>query len=158
MLKQACFLVLGLFFVAAPTMAHDYQQGDIRIDHPWSRPTPPGTPVGAGYLSISNQGDQPVTLTGGEAPVASRVSVHETSNEDGLMKMEPLPSGLTIPPGETVELKPHGYHLMLESLEAPLKAGAKIPLNLRFEGLEPVEVMLHVEQMDAAPEMDHSSH
>lgn len=158
MLKKAGLLALGLLVVSVPAMAHDHQQDGIVIDHPWSRPTPPGTPMGVGYMVIRNQGDTPAVLTGGATPAAERVSVHETTMQDGLMRMEPLKSGLTIPPGDSVELKPHGHHLMLESLSEPLAAGEKVPLTLRFEGREPVEIMLHVAPMDTAPETDHSSH
>lgn len=150
MLSKACILSLGLMVVATPAMAHDYQHGSLTISHPWSRPTPPGTPVGVGYMTISNQGDTPVTLVSGQTPVAARVSVHETSMQDGLMKMRPLKDGLTVPAGETVALKPHSYHLMLEELERPLKEGDEVPLTLTFEELGPLDVSLHVEQQEAS--------
>ncbi|MDX1598534.1 MAG: copper chaperone PCu(A)C, partial [Marinobacter sp.] len=45
----------------APALAHDYAQGDVTIEHPWSRPTPPGTPMGVGYMSITNNGSRDIT-------------------------------------------------------------------------------------------------
>lgn len=155
MLLKACILSLGLIAVATPAVAHDYQHGGLAISHPWSRPTPPGTPVGVGYMTISNQGDTPVTLVSGQTPVAARVSIHETTTQDGLMKMRPLKDGLTVPAGETVTLKPHSYHLMLEQLEEPLREGDEVPLTLNFEELEPLEVRLYVEQRDTESAMDH---
>lgn len=158
MLPRAFTLTLGLLAIPAATLAHDYSRGDLVVDHPWSRATPPGTPVGVGYMTIHNHGDAPVVLVAGETPVAANVSIHETVNHDGMMKMQPLSSGLTIPAGETVELKPHSFHLMLEELEAPLKEGDEIPLTLTFEGLEPLDVMLMVDGQGDKPAMDHSGH
>lgn len=162
MLSKACILSLGLMAVATPAMAHDYQHGSLAISHPWSRPTPPGTPVGVGYMTISNQGDEPVTLVSGQTPVAARVSIHETTMQDGLMKMRPLRDGLTVPAGETVTLKPHSYHLMLEQLERPLREGDEVPLTLTFDELDPLEVRLHVERQDTGSAMgsggDHRDH
>ncbi|MFC4261024.1 copper chaperone PCu(A)C [Marinobacter lacisalsi] len=156
MLSKACIFSLGLLVVATPTLAQDYQHGDLTISHPWSRPTPPGTPVGVGYMTISNRGDAAVTLVAGQTPLAARVSIHETTMQDGLMKMRPLKDGLTVAAGETVTLKPHSYHLMLEQLERPLMEGDEVPLTLTFEELDPIAIKLHVEQPGAAPAMDHS--
>ncbi len=155
--------VLTLMFALTPVlaMAHDYTQGAIKIDHPWSRPTPPGTPMGVGYLAISNNSDSAITLTGANTPRAGAVSIHESSMSDGVMRMRPLAAGLTIPAGATVELKPHGYHLMLEALKGPLQAGERIPLTLRFDHGGEIEVELAVEPMehgDMDGQDDHSGH
>lgn len=146
MSPKAFILTLGFLALSAPALAQDYQHGSLTISQPWSRPTPPGTPVGVGYMAISNQGQVPVTLVAGQTPAAARVSIHETTMQDGLMKMRPLKDGLTVPAGETVTLKPHSYHLMLEQLEQPLKEGDEVPLSLTFDGMDPIEVKLQVQQ------------
>ncbi|MCK7545491.1 copper chaperone PCu(A)C [Marinobacter bryozoorum] len=157
--RTRLLLAIGLTAFSLPALAGDFRLGDIAIDHAWSRPTPPGTPVGVGYMTIHNHGDQPVTLVAGETPVAEQVSIHETRMHEGLMKMQPMPEGLTVPAGETVVLKPHSYHLMLERLERPLAEGEEVPLTLQFEGLDAMDITLDVRRMDAMPaEMDHSGH
>ncbi len=40
--------------------------------------------------------------------------------DGGVMKMRPVAGGLEIKPGEKVELKPDGFHLMFKSLKQPL--------------------------------------
>lgn len=140
----------------APAIAHDHAGGSVTIDHPWSRPTPPGSPMGVGYLTISNSGDSDITLTSAETPRAAQVSIHQSTMNNGVMSMRPLKNGLLIPAGNTVELKPHGYHLMLEKLEEPLKEGERIPLTLRFDGAKPVNVELQVESLDGASPTEHS--
>ena len=40
---------------------------------------------------------------------------------------------LSLPAGQRVELKPGGYHVMLEGLARPLAAGDKVPLTFTIE-------------------------
>ncbi len=71
---------------------------------------------------------------------ASAVSeVHEMTMEGDVMKMRAIPS-LDLPVGQTVELKPGGYHLMFMQLKAPLVAGSRDPLspcNLKMPRAKP---------------------
>ncbi|WP_417565827.1 copper chaperone PCu(A)C [Marinobacter sp.] len=146
--------------ITTPVLAHDYSQGDVKIDHPWSRPTPPGTPMGVGYLSISNTGGSDIVLVSVRTPRAERVSIHRSSMQDGVMRMTPVKGGLAIPAGATVELEPHSYHLMLEKLKSPLQEGEAIPVTLSFKGAEDMDVELNVAPLDApavkSKDMDHS--
>ncbi len=50
-----------------------------------------------------------------------------------VMKMRALDDGLALPAGQTVELKPGGYHLMLMDLKAALPKDSKLPLTLVFK-------------------------
>ncbi|MDK8464754.1 copper chaperone PCu(A)C [Marinobacter sp. SS13-12] len=149
--------------LSTTAQAQEYTEGNITIDHPWSRPTPPGVPMGVGYMAITNHGDSNVTFTSATTPRAKNVSIHESTMKDGTMSMRPLKDGLAIPAGETVELKPHGYHLMLEKLNGPLKEGESVPLRLTFEGAVDMNVELNVEPLDGGMQkkdngMDHSGH
>lgn len=144
-----CLSVL-LAAVALPSAAHDYTQGDVAIEHPWSRPTPPGIMIGVGYMTIRNSGNSDIVLKSVDTPRAARVSIHETVNQDGTMRMRPLKDGLIIPAGGAVELKPLSYHLMLEQLGESLKVGERIPLILTFDGAPDMEVELSVDSMEAS--------
>jgi periplasmic copper chaperone A len=55
--------------------------------------------------------------------------------------MRPLEAGLEIRPGETIELKPGGIHVMLVNLKGALKEGSRFSGTLAFEraGSVPVE-------------------
>ena len=157
----ATALIACSTLIATPAMAHEYATGNVTIDHPWSRPTPPGVPMGVGYMAITNHGDSDITFTSASTPRAESVSIHESTMNDGTMSMRPLKDGLTIPAGKTVELKPHSYHLMLEKLEGRLKEGERVPLTVNFDGAETMEVELKVEPLDGKMEgdgMDHSGH
>ena len=50
-----------------------------------------------------------------------------------MMKMRALEKGLELKPGETVELKPGGYHVMFIDLKAPLREGDTVRGDLVFE-------------------------
>ncbi|MDO3722891.1 copper chaperone PCu(A)C [Marinobacter sp. chi1] len=156
-----------MMLLASLSYAHDYRNDTVSIDHPWSRPTPPGTPVGVGYLDITNHGSTNIILTGAKTPRAGRVSIHQSLMSEGMMRMQPVSGGLVIPAGDTVKLKPHGYHLMLEQLSGPLVEGERIPATLLFDGAEDMAVELAVETLDDASagsmgnmdkSMDHSMH
>jgi len=84
-------------------------------------------------MKITNNGKTPDRLIGGSAPFAKRFEVHEMAIVDGVMKMRELAKGLEIKPGETVELKPGGYHVMLMDITESPKAGAAVKTTLKFE-------------------------
>ena len=151
--KLACTLALAVA-TALPALAHDYRVGSLVIDHPWSRATPAGAGVGAGYMVIRNEGDTADRLVGGSAPFAGRVEIHEMAMQDGVMRMRALQDGLEIPPGGSVTLEPGGYHVMFMQLQEPLVEGEDRPATLEFANAGTVEVEFAVEGM-AAGGMNH---
>jgi periplasmic copper chaperone A len=139
--------VIGLFAAAlmlTPAFAQDSKAdvklGSLLISQPWSRATPQGSKVAAGYLKITNTGTSPDRLTGGESSLAGRVEVHEMGVDKGVMKMRALKQGVEIPPGASIELKPGSYHLMLQDLKQPLKKGDRVEATLKFEQAGSVNV------------------
>ena len=121
-----------------------YKVGNLIISAPWSRETPNAARVAAGYLRITNAGPQSDRLIGGSVPFAARVEVHEMTMADGVMRMRELASGLDIKPGETVELKPGGLHLMFMDLKSSLKAGVAYKAQLQFQRAGAVEIEFQV--------------
>ena len=120
--------------MACPAVAQtaSYKLGDLLIKRR-GRATPAGAKVGGAYLKITNNGTQPDRLVGGSLTGAREVEVHEMSMANNVMKMRHLKDGLEIKPGQTVELKPGGYHLMLTGLSDRLKQGQKVKGSLTFE-------------------------
>lgn len=124
---------------AAPVMAGAQAPAPhVRASDAWSRATPGGATICAAYLTLeSPAGD---TLTGVSSPAAKAASVHEMTMDGTVMRMRPVPEGLTLPAGQPVTLQPGGYHIMLEGLKAPLKQGQTVPLHLTFAKSAPVDV------------------
>lgn len=65
-----------------------------------------------------------------------------------MMSMRPVEK-IPVPAGETVNLQPGGYHIMLMDLAAPLEVGSTIEVTLTFENAGDVKV--EAEVRDSAP-------
>lgn len=144
MIRTAGATLMGaLLAVTAPALAHEYNQGPIRIDHPWARATAPGAPNGAAYLGLSTTGS-PDALVSAASPAARKVELHTHLHEDGVMKMRQVDS-IPVTPDAPVKLQPGGLHVMLFGLEKPLAAGTKFPLTLTFRQAGTVTVDVNVE-------------
>ncbi|HVJ23764.1 MAG TPA: copper chaperone PCu(A)C [Burkholderiales bacterium] len=146
---------LIVLIVAASTAAlpHSHEKGDLQIRHPWSRATPPGASVAAGYFEIRNNGKQPDRLLSASTPVAKKVEMHVTEHADEVAKMRQL-RAFEVPGRERLALEPNGAHLMLVDLVQPLKKGERFPMTLRFERAGEIEVQFEVQEMGAR----HSRH
>lgn len=145
-------------FAAHPSTAHEIKKGDLVIAAPWSRATPAGASVAAGYLVITNKGVTAERLVSFTTDLAGQPEVHEMTNEGGVMKMRPLAKGLVIPAGATVKLEPGGYHLMLMQLKKPLAAGQRYKASLVFEKAGAVEVEFEVRAMGDSKQKNHGGH
>lgn len=141
-------LILAGALIAVPAAAHEFTLGSLTIDHPWSRATPPGANVAAGYMRIENADDTPVTLVGGEADFAD-IEIHTMEVTDGVMRMAELPDGLTIAPGESVTLEPGGFHVMFVNLDEPFVEGEDRSATLDFGEAGTVTVDFSVAGMGA---------
>ena len=139
-----------LVCAAGGAAAEDYTLGPLAIGQPWTRATPRGAPVAGGYFTITNKGTAPDRLTGGSVSFAGRFEVHEMTVRDGVMRMRPVGQGLVIKPGETVELKPGGLHVMFLDLKQPLRAGERPKGTLVFEKAGTIEIEYAV-QPDGGP-------
>ena len=126
-----------------------YKLGDLTVTSPWTRATPGGAKIAGGYLKITNNGSAADRFVGAKSGTADRVEIHEMSMSDGVMKMRPLPNGLEIKPGETVELKSGGYHLMFMDLSQPLKQGDSLKATLQFEKAGLLDVNFNVNALGA---------
>jgi copper(I)-binding protein len=86
----------------------------------------------AGYLVIRNRGRIDDQLLSAHSEVARSVEIHRTILEGDVARMRPV-ERLPIPAGDSVNLKPGGFHLMLRDLRETLVEGERVTLTLRFE-------------------------
>jgi copper(I)-binding protein len=143
---------------AAAAAGQSYRVGAIVVEGPWSRATPGGAKVAGGYMRIINTGTGPDRLVGGTLPQAARFEVHEMSMQGDVMRMRPLDAGLEIRPGETVELKPGGLHVMFMDVKEPLKEGQTVKGTLVFEKAGTVAVEYTVRGIAARGGAEHHHH
>lgn len=123
--------------------------GAVAIEAPWIRATPGGAKVAGGYVTLRNTGTDPDRLTAAAILGAGRAEIHSMSMEGGVMKMAPVEGGLALPAGETVALKPGGYHLMFLDLKDGFKAGETVAGSLTFERAGTVPVTFTVAPIGA---------
>jgi copper(I)-binding protein len=131
--------------------APGYKLGTLQISQPWSRATPKGAEVAGAYFKITNTGTAPDRLVGGSSPVAGRFEIHQMSMDNGVMKMRPVQGGLEIKPGESVELKPGSYHVMMLDLKQPLNKGDHVKATLTFEKAGSVDIEYNVVGVGETP-------
>jgi periplasmic copper chaperone A len=146
-------LAAVLTLCASQVSAQSFKVSDIEVDHPWMRATPKGADSTVGYFRITNSGTTADRLTAAATPLASRVEFHEMTMTGTVMKMRPLPAGLEIKPGETIELKPSSFHAMFVGLKQPLKQGDRVKGTLMFEKAGALEVEYSVESIGAKQPM-----
>ena len=154
MRRVAAFLVVVLTAcgssVAAPKA--------LTAEKAWARTSVAGATDGVMYLTITS----PITdlMSGATvaASVADRVEMHESMGEAGdaamanmpemaggagTMTMMPL-TGVDLPAGKPVILKPGSKHLLLKKLTAPLVAGATFALTIKTASGKSTEVTVIV--------------
>ncbi len=144
-------LATVLILSTAGTYAAACDKHALKVDSPWSRATPGGAKVAAGYLTIKNDGKTADRLLSAASPIAARTEIHESKMENDMMTMRPVPDGIAVPPASSVALAPSGYHLMFRDLTAPLKEGEQFKATLTFEQAGAVEVTFDVKPIGAAP-------
>ena len=146
------FLNAGLFSTALGVLAVSTPAAaQITVKEPWVRATVAAQKATGAFMQISSVSD--AKLVEAKSPAAGIVEIHEMKMDNDVMKMRAV-SGVALPAGKTVELKPGGYHVMLMDLKAQVKAGDIVPLTLVFEGKdkkrETVEVKAIANSLTAA--------
>jgi len=140
------FVCTGGLLLPSPTCAGS---ADITIRQAWSRATPKGASVAAGYLTIENQGNTVDRLLSVSSPVARKVEIHETLEASGILRMRPAKDGLAIPPHGKLVLAQGGSHLMFLQLMAPFSEGGRVPVSLDFERAGRMDTSLEVGEIGA---------
>ncbi len=103
----------------------------VDVAEPWVRATVAQQKATGVFMRLTADADS--RLVEARSPAAKIVEVHEMVMDKDVMKMRALPDGLKLPAGETVELTPGGYHIMLIDLEKQVHEGEHVPMTLVIE-------------------------
>ncbi len=123
LISSAPLLCLGLPAAAqAPAAAVP-----VTVEGAWVRPTVPGQKGTGAFMRITAK--EGMKLVGAASPAAGVTEVHEMKMEGNVMRMRAI-TALDLPAGQTVELKPGGYHVMLMDLKAALPKDTTVPITL----------------------------
>lgn len=141
-----------LSVVAAASLTTPAFAQSVEVRDPWVRAAVPGQTATGAFMKITAR--EGARLVSASSPVAGVTEVHEMKMEGNIMKMRALETGLELPAGKTVELKPGGYHVMLMDLKGPLAKDATVPLTLVFKDAKGAETRVEVKApVSTAPVM-----
>jgi copper(I)-binding protein len=112
-----------------------------RVEGAWVRSAVPGQQGTGAFMKLT--ANEPMQLVGVSTPVAAVAELHEMRMEGDVMRMRAV-AKLELPAGRTVELKPGGYHLMLQDLKQALAPGSTVPLVLVLRDAKGAESKLEL--------------
>lgn len=119
-----------LAFAAALSVAAAHAQtAPVTVEGAWARASVQGQSGTGAFMTLTAR--EPLALVGVSTPVAGLAELHEMRMEGDVMRMRPVES-IAIAPGQPLQLKPGGYHLMLQQLKAPLQPDTRVPVTLTF--------------------------
>lgn len=122
-----CLFILALSLVGcAPS------EEPPTVTGAWVRAAPPSAGMTAGYLTLTNPGDRPLTLTTVRSPAFDSIELHTTIMEDGVAKMREE-KDVQVPPKGSVAFEPGGRHLMMFGARRPLTVGETVTLVLEID-------------------------
>lgn len=132
------------------------------VEDAYIRAMPPGRNATAAYLSVTNNHAKACSIIGGSASIAAKLEVHQQLMSDGMMKMRPV-TAVAVAAGDTLELRPGGFHLMLLGIDAELVPGESHKMSLQTEDCGAIELTAVVRSLfeKSAPAEkvhDHSMH
>jgi copper(I)-binding protein len=143
-MKPSLAAVVAALSLLVASAAH----AQVRVDEAWVRTTVAEQKTTSAYMALTSATGG--RLVAASSPIAAAVTVHEMKMEGDVMRMRAVPA-LPLPAGQRVELKPGGFHVMLEGLKQPVKAGDVIPLKLVVEAPDGKREDVEVRAVAKAP-------
>lgn len=125
MLNRALTGTVGFAMLMFSTFA----MAQPKLENAWIRLMPPNAAMTAAYAQITS--DKKDRLLSVKTDIATKVEIHETTMENGMMSMRPIET-VELPADQMVELKPQGKHIMLIGLTRALTEGEEVPVKLEF--------------------------
>jgi copper(I)-binding protein len=113
---------------AAPGPATQAQAAQIKAA--WVRWLPGGVPL-AGYATLANESDQPIALISATSAAFHDVSLHQTVQAAGTVRMSPL-NRIAIAPHAVLDFEARGIHLMLMQPREALDPNGTVSITLHF--------------------------
>ena len=124
---------MALTLAAILALASGVLANDVMVMDAFARASAtPRASSAVAYMTLTNRGAEADRLLSIATDKAAMAHLHGTKSLDGVVSMEAMET-LDLAPGQTVEMKPGGLHIMLMGLKAPLQKGSKLSLELSFE-------------------------
>ncbi len=92
----------------------------------------PGMNMTAGYLTLANNSNQPITIDQVTSPQFTRVEMHETVIQDDVARMVAL-APLIIERHSSVQFEPGGKHLMMFDSTKEIMRGMPVTVEFHYD-------------------------
>ena len=112
--------------------------------------------MGAGYLTIRNQGTVADQLLSVTSDVSEKTEFHSMEHVGNVMQMRHLEGPIDIPAGGEVIFQPGGQHLMFLDLKSPFVEGTIVNVRLNFAVAGQVEVPFKIGGLAAKGPLPHA--
>lgn len=140
-------VLLALALLSGAGAAH--AEGRLGVFDAWIRSAPPGATMLAGYATLKNTGDTPVTVLTAQSDTFRMTSLHETIVANDVAKMREV-HRLVVPPGGEVRMEPGGRHLMLMHPRHDIAVGDKVEVVFLLRDGTRVQTYFNVLAADAS--------
>lgn len=152
LIRVVKWALLAVMLTAGVAQAHSFKSGDIRIGHPWARPTAEGAKEAFVFMAFLEQGDKTDQLQSAKTSVAQKAVLVQAAPNGDLSEVQ----GIDLPPGRGVSLRPGAAYIKLTGLKGGLTVGDKFTVRLTFASAPPVDVTIFVqdEPVETAPSHD----
>ena len=136
-------LALAAALLASPAFA-----AAITVQKPWVRWLPAGLPA-AGYATLVNGSDTPVSLVGARSPDYGSVMIHRSLDRGGMERMV-MVNAIPVPPHGRAALTPGDYHLMLMQPRHAIRPGMRVSVRFEFSDGSTIDVAMPVRPANAS--------
>jgi periplasmic copper chaperone A len=147
-MRRAAFRLACVWVAFCCTTALARADGRIGVFDAWIRAAPPGASMLAGYATLKNTGDAPITILTVQSDEFRLTSLHETVVEDGVARMREM-HRLQIPVGGEVQLAPGGKHLMFMHPRSGIGVGDQVGVTFLMADGARVETYFDVVAPDS---------
>ena len=135
---------LGLFAGRGSAAAHEYDVGNLKVEHPWLRAPVDGDNKAQFYAMLHNNGATPDKLIAVKSEKFGKAEIH------GDAKKLELITPIVLPPKSKVTLAPGGVYVTLLDIKKHLEVGWGLEMTLVFEKAGEVVVDAAIDAPDAA--------
>ena len=135
---------LGLFAIRGSAAAHEYDVGDLKVEHHWLRAPVDGDNKAHFYAMLHNNGATADKLIAVKSEKFGKAEIH------GDPKKLDLITPVVLPPKSKVTLAPGGAYVTLLDIKKHLEVGWGLEMTLVFEKAGEVVIDAAIDAPDAA--------
>jgi periplasmic copper chaperone A len=142
-MRRVAFHLACVWVAFCCTTAVAHAEGRIGVFDAWIRAAPPGASMLAGYATLKNTGDAPLTVLTVQSDAFRMTSLHETVIDGDTVRMREM-HRLQIPVGGEVQLAPGGKHLMFMHPRREFDVGEQVVVTFLMANGSRVETRFDV--------------